>query len=461
MEKKQSRQEGSVTLDGKPSGKKILFACVPADGHFNPLTGIAKHLQSIGYDVRWYSSANYQEKLEELGMPFYPFDTALEVTGDTVDEIFPERNTFKNPVKKLNFDIINFFIERGPEYFADILNIHRSFPFDLLIADCAFTGIPFVSDKMNIPVISIGVFPLTETSRDLAPNGLGMTPAKSFAGKIRQSILHLIADNFLFKKSNLALKNMMDQHGIEHNNANVFDMLVKKSTLLLQSGTPGFEYYRSDLGHNVRFIGGLLPYNPGKSSAAWFDKRLNQYKNIVLVTQGTVERDTEKIIVPTLEAFKDSDTLVVATTGGAQTKELRERYPQANIIIEDFIPFADVMPYADVYITNGGFGGVILGIESRLPFVVAGVHEGKNEINARISYFQLGINLKTERPKPAQLKKAVDEVLANDIYKTNVLRLSREFKAYDSYELCAEYVRSLLYPEGIQRSPLFIKVINN
>jgi len=32
---------------------RSLFANVPADGHFNPLTGLAKFLQKQGHDVRW------------------------------------------------------------------------------------------------------------------------------------------------------------------------------------------------------------------------------------------------------------------------------------------------------------------------------------------------------------------------------------------------------------------------
>ena len=31
---------------------KILFATVPADGHFNPLTGITMHLKATGHEVR-------------------------------------------------------------------------------------------------------------------------------------------------------------------------------------------------------------------------------------------------------------------------------------------------------------------------------------------------------------------------------------------------------------------------
>lgn len=76
--------------------------------------------------------------------------------------------------------------------------------------------------------------------------------------------------------------------------------------------------------------------------------------------------------------------------------------------------------------------------------VVAGVHEGKNEINARVGYFNLGINLKTEKPTSEQIKKAVNEVIGNGIYYRSVKELSEEFKEYKPNELFAEHAASLL-----------------
>ncbi len=430
------------------AGKKVLFATFPGDGHFNPLTGLAVHLQWLGCDVRWYTSDIYASKLKSLQIQHYPFKKALNLTGENVNQLFPEREKIKGKIAKLNFDIINAFVLRGPEYYADLQEIQKEFPFDIMVADCAFTGIPFVTDKMDIPVIAIGVFPLCETSKDLAPPGLGMTPSYSLPGKIKQGLLRWAANNILFRKSNKTTWKIMDENGINHGKHFVFDIVSKKANLLLQSGTPGFEYYRSDLGKNVRFVGSLLPYQSKKQRTPWFDERLNQYDKVVVVTQGTVEKDTSKIIVPTLEAFKNSNTLVIATTGGSGTADLKSHFPQKNLIIEDFIPFADIMPYADAYITNGGYGGVMLGIENQLPLVVAGVHEGKNEINARIGYFKLGINLRTETPKALQIKKAVEEVTGNSLYKENVIKLANEFRGYDPNELAAFYVKDVLRKTG-------------
>ena len=237
----------------------------------------------------------------------------------------------------------------------------------------------------------------------------------------------------------------MEEHGVPVPKGNICDIGVRSASLVLQSGTPGFEYERSDLSENVRFIGPLLPRLKAASSGFQIsDSKKRKYRRVILVTQGTVEKDPEKLIIPTLEAFKDSNHLVIVTTGGFGTQELRARYPHENILIEDFIPFGEVMPQADVYVTNGGYGGVLLGIQHKLPMVVAGLHEGKNEINARVGYFKLGLNLNTEKPSPQQVKASVEHVLTHHLYRENVEKLSQEFSRYDPELLCEKYVNYLL-----------------
>ena len=108
-----------------------------------------------------------------------------------------------------------------------------------------------------------------------------------------------------------------------------------------------------------------------------------------------------------------------------------------------------------MYVSNGGYGGVLLSIQHRLPLVVAGVNEGKNEICARVGYFNLGINLKTETPKPAQLKKAVEAVLADKRYKTAVSDLSNEFSLYNPAQLCEQHVAQLLHA---RKQRLFVRI---
>jgi UDP:flavonoid glycosyltransferase YjiC (YdhE family) len=423
---------------------KIIFACIPSDGHFNPLTRLAVHLKSAGHDVRWYTQNLYEQKIKSLDIPYYPFRKALQLNHQNLNTVFPQRLKYKSQLTRLNFDLENLFVRRGPEFYYDLRDIHNDFPFDVMIADVAFTGIPFVREKMRKPVLAIGIVPLIESSKDLPPYGLGLTPSKSAWGRAKQKALRWLADKVLFGKVNRLFQNILRQHAIVPTYTNVFDTMIRKSILLLQNGTPGFEYVRSDLGENIRFLGPLLPYREKTEEKPFVFSQPMAGKKVIVVTQGTVEKDVEKLIVPALEAFKDSDYLVFVTTGNSQTQELRKRYPQPHFTIEDFIPFAEIMPYADAYITNGGYGGVLLGIQHGLPMVVAGIHEGKNEINARVRYFRLGIDLKTEMPSPEQIYKTTLEILENPEYKRNVEALCKEFKNYDPEKLCERYVYEVM-----------------
>ncbi|HEV8508211.1 MAG TPA: nucleotide disphospho-sugar-binding domain-containing protein [Chitinophagaceae bacterium] len=439
--------------------RKILFANFPADGHFSPLTGLAIHLKNSGHDVRWYTGSKYEAKIKSLGFTYYPLKKAIDFSTGEPDQVFPERKNHKGQIAKLKFDIKHAFVLRGPEFYKDIAEINESFPFDIMIADNCFTGIPFVRQLLAKPVIAIGVMPLMETSRDLPPTGLGLTPSHTSFGKLKQDLMRFFADKFIFNDSKKLTDKIFSEYGMKKSRGNIFDIVSKEADLFLQSGTPGFEYRRTDLRNNIHFIGPLLPYGHEQDKNYQVPDQYKNFKKRILVTQGTVETDVDKIISPTLEAFKDTDVLVIATTGGSRTQELRDRYPHANILIEDFIPFNDIMPQVDAYVTNGGYGGVLLGIQNKIPMVVAGIHEGKNEINARIGYFKLGVDLKTEKPTPTQIRESVETILQNRLYRRNVIKLANEFEDYDPAWLTEKYADELISRQERSTRATFLRMI--
>ena len=426
--------------------KRILFACIPADGHFNPMTGIAMELKNLGHDVRWYTSKMFEQKLKKLGIIHYPFKKALEVNQFNINEVFPQRKKLKAGVPQLKFDLKHFFIYRAAEYFEDISEIKKEFPFDVIVCDAAFTGAKLVKDKLNVPAASVGIIPVMSTSKDLPPYGLGLTPDHSFMGRMKQGLLRFVAKNILFKESTAAYNKVLEQYGLAPEKVIIFDIPALRSDIFLQSGTPGFEYERSDMPGKLKFVGPLYGYKNDQQKEfnyVWKDK-LNKYKKIILISQGTFEPDHSKLIIPALEGLKDDDYLLIVATGYHHTEALQNKYKQDNIIIEDFIDFDLIMPQTDIYITNGGYGGTLLAIDHALPMVAAGINEGKNEICARIGYFKLGINLKTEKPTAETIKNAVNEIFSNPVYKQNAEKLRNEFRSYDGNKLSAEWILNII-----------------
>jgi UDP:flavonoid glycosyltransferase YjiC (YdhE family) len=208
-------------------------------------------------------------------------------------------------------------------------------------------------------------------------------------------------------------------------------MLTARQIFL--NGSPGLEFPCYQPLVNAQYVGPLLPAAGAVTPGAPLpDLVVNASTKVVAVSQGTVDNsDPSKLIVPTIEAFKDSPFVVVATTAGAQTEALRARYPLPNVVIRDFISYDDLFPHVAVFVTSGGFGSNLAAFLHGVPVVAAGKREGKNDINARVGYNKLGIDLRTENPKPAAIRKAVTAVLNDPTYTTNVAALRAELQAHN------------------------------
>jgi len=432
-------------LDGPLSGKKILFATSQAIDTINPLTSLARYLQFAGCDVRWYAPAKLRHSLEKVEIHHYPFIHAKDLYLSDKLPFVPERTLLTDPNERLNHDLTNYFIKRVPEYFIDISDIYKNFRFNALICDSFFPAIPFVRYKMNVPVVAVGVVPLAEESADLAPYGSGLPPALHPSERLAYASMRQELYSETYQESIGLYSSMLDGNDIVHKRSTLPDTLIRQASLYLQVGPASFEYPRGDFGTNIQFIGGLYPPSVPGYMPHWYDTRIDRYKTVILVTQGCRETDPAKLLIPTLENFKNStDTLIIATTGGHNTTALREQYSADNIIIEDFIPFDDVMRHADVFVTNGGYGGVLYSLKYGVPVVAAGTEDQRNEVSARIEYFECGIDLRVEHPTAKGLQLAIDAVLNTDLYHTNVQQYSEDLKTYDAFALCRGHLSRLL-----------------
>lgn len=344
--------------------KRILFATVPLDGHFSPLTGLAVHLKTLGHDVRWYVGGHYGTRVTKLGLVHYPSVKASVINQENMDELFPERKKIKNPIARARFDVKHTFLSPIPGYVDDLVKVHEAWPFDLIVYDLACLGALFVQELLAVKGVAVGVLPLFESESNPPSDDPGQNAlTRSVIRWAKRAKIHF-QFNMVMKPCSVLFNELRAGYGLPQEPGFMFDAVFRNASLYLQSGVPGFDYPHRKLSPNVRFVGPLLPNKANeKVSFEQADITL-KYKQVILVTQGTFERNVEKIIVPALEAYKnDPDTMVIVTTGGSGTEALRQRYPQRHFLIENFIDYDAVMPYVSVYVTNGGYGGVMLALQ--------------------------------------------------------------------------------------------------
>jgi UDP:flavonoid glycosyltransferase YjiC (YdhE family) len=411
---------------------RLLFASLPADGHFNPLTGVATHLAGRGHDVRWYAGPQYASKVEALGMDCFPYDRATEITGDNLNELFPERARLKGP-KQISFDLEKVFVANVESHFLDISDIHTSFPFDVLFCDGAVYAAKLVAERLGVPVYAVGLSTVIPDD-DGPPPFFGLRPTGTFIGRtvhrvVRRMLISTMRPGVRAYNEVLAAYGLapIPPDGFPHH-----PMAAARRVFL--NGSPGMEFAGYRPPSNAEFVGALVPARPAMVTGAPLPPAvLRPGTSVVAVSQGTVDNsDPTKLIVPTLEALAGTRHVVVATTGGVQTAELRRRFAAPNVIVEDFVDFDALFPHVDAFVCNGGYGSILTAFRHGVPVVGAGKREGKNDNNARIGVNRLGVDLRTERPKPVRIAAAVEHVLADADIAANVARLRAELDSYDT-----------------------------
>jgi UDP:flavonoid glycosyltransferase YjiC (YdhE family) len=101
-------------------------------------------------------------------------------------------------------------------------------------------------------------------------------------------------------------------------------------------------------------------------------------------------------------------------------------------VAEAECPFTAVMEHVDVYVTNGGFGGVMIALTNGVPVVVAGTTEDKAEVAARIAHRELGIRLRTSTPRAAAVRGAVRTLLDDPGYTERAARVGKLLRGQDA-----------------------------
>jgi UDP:flavonoid glycosyltransferase YjiC (YdhE family) len=409
---------------------RILVATNPLSGHVNPAIPIVRKLVARGHEVWWYTGAAFQAKIEATGAHFVPVKSSLDLSLTDLPSAFPEISRLQG-VAQVKAGMKHAFIDQAPGHYQDCLQILKEFPADIMLTDTLFVAANLISEKTGVIWANHGDSVLGITSRDTAPFGTRLPPNQSLPGQVRNRFLNFVVSKLIFREVNQYYDKMRQELGFSKSGKFFFEALPSPY-LYLQGTVPSFEYPRRDLPSQVHFVGPFIDTPATQfTPPAWWDD-LKGDRPVVHVTQGTVNNNNDDLLVPTLKALAGEDVLVVATTGGQPVETVGLASLPPNSRVAPFIPHANLLPYVDVVITNGGYGGVQIALAHGIPLVVAGGTEDKPEVAARIEWSGVGINLKTKNPSPEQLREAVAKIRSEPGYREKARQIQAEMARHDA-----------------------------
>ena len=414
---------------------KILIASTPATGHLNPLLAIARILMSEGHEITCLTGTALRRRVESSGAKFRPLPPEADFDPNDVLARVPSLKTIPPGPEWLRVAIERLFVDNVQPQHDGLQDALQDFPADVIVGDDMFFGVlPMLLGPRakRPPVVLCGTSYLPWRRQDGAPHFSDLPPATTQAEldkcKAIAKEFDRIVDQPIARRLNPILRDL----GVGPLSVPLFDSVVELADAFMQLTIPSFEFPRDVMPPSLHFIG-TPPLIPNQAPLPPWSHELDGSRKVVLVTQGTVaNHNFGLLIAPTLAALaNEPDILVVVTAGGRAIEAIPGSIP-SNARLASYLPFEWLLPKVDVFVTNGGYGSVNQAMSFGIPLVTAGLTEDKADVNARVAWSGIGIDLATNEPTPQALREAVRTVLDRPAYRMRASSMADEFSGIDT-----------------------------
>jgi UDP:flavonoid glycosyltransferase YjiC (YdhE family) len=156
----------------------------------------------------------------------------------------------------------------------------------------------------------------------------------------------------------------------------------------------------------------LRPATRGSAPAEW-QERLGGDKPVVYVTLGTQFNGPDRFAL-LLEAVGTVDCTAVVTVGADQDPAALR--PPAHMIVERYIPQADVLPLTDAVVCHGGSGSMLAALAHGLPLVLLPAGADQFENAGACSRAGAAIELRPPSVTVDSIRSAVTSVLEDGTF---------------------------------------------
>ena len=306
---------------------RVLFSCTAGDGHFTPLVPLARAFADGGHEVAFATAAEFADRVAAAGFAALP-------AGVTLRELRPQMEAFWIRIEQVPPH------ERRPETFAyRFATLDAPAKLDALLAEAT----AWQPDLIVHETADLAAPPVAAA--------LGVPSAQhSFGRLLPHACLERAAPLTALLWERLGLE--PDPLSGEYRGPYV-DICPPS----LQDASPP---------DGTRVLH-LQPATPGAGDPAW-RARLAGDRPVVYVTLGTVFNDTDRFST-ILTALAEVDATVLTTIG--RNNDPAELGPlPANVIVERYVPQADVLPFCDVAVGHGGSGSTLGALAHGLPMLL-------------------------------------------------------------------------------------------
>jgi MGT family glycosyltransferase len=385
---------------------RIMLVSIGEPGHAFPVIAIASKLVAAGCEVAVHTWFRWEDHIAGIGAKFFRAPKFEVVDGDQIPDV-------QEAAVLATEQLTGVIEEWRPDLIVgDVLTLAGSLSAEL----CAVPFVTFVPHFWHA------------TGPESVPFGSGWAPARSPLAKLAFRAIHRLErvgleygrDELNETRRRVGLSPLDRVHGALSEN------------LILVGTFPQLEPER-DWPEHVKVVGPVM-WEPPSDRVELPGGDLP----LVVVGPSTAQDLQHEMLTAAVEGLRDLPIRVLAAKNGREPP--RPLHPGPNTVVADWIPYSQAFPVADVVVCHGGHGTVLRAITSRAALVICPASGDQYENAARVRWAKVGVSV----PKPfinaGNIAAAVEKVLGDPGYRTQVDGLADWAETHDGAQVAADEI---------------------
>jgi MGT family glycosyltransferase len=415
--------------------------CPPATGHLNPIITLGYELQNRGHHVTLFGVIDVQSKAVAAGLNFKAIGES-EYPGGSVAQVLTRLGEL-NGLAALQYTI-NYYRQGATIVLRDAPKAIKEAGVQALLIDQSTLEGGTVADFLNIPFITVCNALILNPEPGVPP---ALTPWEydtSWWAYLRNQVGYALL-TFLGQPIGEVIAEYRKQWNLPaYSSRN--DPFSKLAQVSQQPAE--FEFPRDSLPQCFHFTG---PYSHPASrelTAFPFEKLTGQ--PLIYASLGTVQNRMMWIFDRVASACVELDAQLVISLGGSGNIKSLPQLPGSPLIVE-YAPQLELLKKASLTITHAGLNTTLESLSNGVPMVAIPIANDQPGVAARISWTGTGRVLSLNDLSVFRLKTAIQQVLTEDFYKKNALRLQEAIHQAGGVKRAADIIEQVV----ITRKPVY------
>ena len=401
--------------------------CPAESGHLNTMLPLGQELQKRGHWVTVIGLLDAQRKTIVAGLKFRAM----------AEEAFPEGRMTEQFAQLGKLSglaafryAINIFKDETTVMLQKAPQAIQEAGVEALLVDQALVWGGTVAEYLDLPFVSICSAVVLNRDLSVPPFNTPWQYSPTWWGRLRNRMGYQLIDH-LAKPISEAIAEYRQKWNLP------LDYDDYSQLAQISQQPPELEFPRQNLPKWFHFTG---PYHNSDSREPipfpW--EKLNG-KPLIYASMGTLQNRLIEVFEKIAAACEGLDAQLIISLGGSTTPESLPEL-SGNPLVVSYAPQLELLEKASLTITHAGMNTTLESLTYGVPMVAIPIANDQPGIAARIAWAGVGEVVPLGKLSVGRLQKAIEQVLTEDSYPKNALRLQEAIKRLGGVSRAADII---------------------